>query len=122
MTTILIKKRCWLNISSLKITELTGIIAKFLPLKQILSNADFLNLILFIILKMQSMIKKIVFILKCMINWRNLQLVVIRFKTFCFAFFFRLRSTLFILPRSCFCLLLVLIKKRCIDVQNVDEH
>ena len=42
-------------------------------------NANFLNLFLFIIQKMQSMIKKIVFILKFMIIWRNLQLVYVRF-------------------------------------------
>ena len=53
--------------------------SKILTLKQILPNADFLNLFLFIILKMQSMIKKIVFILKFMIIWRNLQLVIICF-------------------------------------------
>ena len=51
--------------------------------------------------------KKIVFILKFMIIWRNLQLFIIRFQTYCFAFFFQLRSTLYILPHSCFRLLLV---------------
>ena len=71
---------------------------------------------------MQSMIKTIVFILKFMIIWRILQLFIIRFQTFCFAFFFRLRSTLFILPHSCFRLLLVLIKNSCIDVQIVDGY
>ena len=79
MRTILIKKRRWLNMSLPKITELTGITAKFESSKQILSNADFLNLFLFIILKIQSMMKKIVFDLKFMIIWRNLQLVIIRF-------------------------------------------
>ena len=79
MTTILMKKWRWLNMPLQKITELTGIIAKFYPLKQNLPNADFLNPFLFIILKMQPMIKKIVFILKFMIIWHNLQLVIIRF-------------------------------------------
>ena len=62
------------------------------------------------------------FILKFLIIWRNLQLVIIRFQTFCFAFFFQLNSTVLILPHSCFRLLLVLMKNSCIAVRNVDEY
>ena len=53
--------------------------SKILTFKTDFTKRRFLKSFLFIILKMQSMIKKIVFILKFMIIWRNLQLFIIRF-------------------------------------------
>ena len=53
--------------------------SKILTFETDFTKRRFLESFLFIILKVQLIIKKIVFILKFIVIWRNLQLVVIRF-------------------------------------------